>query len=271
MEHLLDDIDEMEASAPRPKRLGTRLYEQELHELQIELVKMQRWVVESGEKVVVLFEGRDAAGKGGCIQRLTQHLNPRVATVVALGKPNETERGQWYFQRYVTELPTAGQIALFDRSWYNRAGVEVVMGFCDGHQYREFFRQVPALESALVESGCHLIKLWFCVSREEQARRINSRRTDPLRQWKLSAMDEASMERYDAYSRARNAMLFHTDTPTVPWTVINANEKKRARIEAIRHVLSRLDYDGRDDVVVGRADDQVVRWARDVTKALPPG
>jgi polyphosphate kinase 2 len=257
-------LDDMEEQAPHPEPLHNKEYERELRKLQIELIKVQRWVKDSGARIVVLFEGRDAAGKGGTIKRFTEHLNPRGSRIVALAKPNETERGQWYFQRYVVQLPTAGEIVLFDRSWYNRAGVERVMGFCSPQEYGEFFRQVPDFERHLVDSGTHLFKLWFAVSREEQRRRFDRRRKDPLRQWKLSEIDLAAVDKFDDYTHARNAMLVHSDSRDAPWTIINSNEKRRSRLEAIRHVVDSLDYPSKDTSVARPADDRVVRPATDV-------
>ena len=262
------DLHRMERERPYPDKLRNRDYEPELYRLQIELAKLQSWVQASGERVLIIFEGRDAAGKGGAITRFNQHLSPRESRVVALPKPNDTERGQWYFQRYVSALPTAGEIVCFDRSWYNRAGVEIVMGFCTSAQYREFFRQVPELERSLTESGVHLHKLWFTVSRDEQRRRLEARRSDPLRQWKLSPMDEEALLRFDDYSRARDNMLFNTDTPHAPWTVVNSNEKKRARLEVIRHVLSSMPYAGKDPDVAHAPDPRVVRAAAEVIRPL---
>jgi polyphosphate kinase 2 len=255
------DITIMERERPYPERMRTKEYEKELLRLQIELVKLQSWVQSSGTRIAIVFEGRDAAGKGGAIKRFAEHLNPRVARTVALSKPNETERGQWYFQRYIGELPTAGEVALFDRSWYNRAGVERVMGFSTPTEYGEFLRQAPELERNLVEAGLHLFKLWFTVSREEQARRFEQRRTDPLKRWKLSPMDEAALGRFDEYSAARDAMLIATDSVAAPWTVVNSNDKKRARLESIRHVLHSFAYDHRDDAVTRAPDPLVVQPA----------
>jgi polyphosphate kinase 2 len=255
------DLTTMERELPYPDRLKKAAYEEELLRLQVELVKLQSWVQSSGQRVLMIFEGRDAAGKGGAIKRFTEHLNPRSARVVALAKPNETERGQWYFQRYISQLPTAGEIVMFDRSWYNRAGVERVMGFSTPLEYGEFLRQAPELERSLVDAGLHLFKFWFTVSREEQARRFEGRRTDPLKVWKLSPMDEAALPRFDDYSAARDAMLVATDSAAAPWTVVNSNEKRRARLEAIRHVLHSFDYDHRDDAVAGPPDPRVVRPA----------
>ncbi|HMN98180.1 MAG TPA: polyphosphate kinase 2 [Miltoncostaeaceae bacterium] len=255
------DLRTMEREPPYPERMRRRAYEEELLGLQIELVKLQAWTHATGQRIAILFEGRDAAGKGGAIKRLTEHLNPRMTRVVALAKPNETETGQWYFQRYISHLPTRGEIVLFDRSWYNRAGVERVMGFSTPVEYGEFLRQAPELERNLVDAGLHLFKLWFTVSREEQARRFEARRSDPLKVWKLSPMDEAALTRFDDYSAARDAMLVATDSAAAPWTVVNSNDKRRARLEAIRHVLGSFDYAHRDDAVARPADPRVVRPA----------
>ncbi len=244
--------------------LGRREYEETKTRLQIELLKMQNWVKDRGQRVVILFEGRDAAGKGGTIKRFMEHLNPRGAHVVALAKPSETERGQWYFQRYIERLPTAGEIVLFDRSWYNRAGVERVMGFCTPKEHLEFLRQAPMFERMLVNSGIRLFKLWFSVSRAEQARRFKERRSDPLKQWKLSPVDTASMDKWDEYTRAKEEMFFHTDTADAPWTVIKSDDKKAARINCMRFVLDSFPYDGKDMSVVGLPDPAIVGNARDV-------
>ena len=254
-------ITEMESQAPYRDQLGRKEYERELRHLQIELLKLQKTVREEGRRIVILFEGRDAAGKGGSIKRFTENLNPRGGRVVALTKPNETEQGQWYFQRYVSHLPTAGEIVLFDRSWYNRAGVERVMGFCTPREYMEFLRQAPGFERSLVNSGIHLFKLWFTVAEDEQVRRFEARRTDPLRRWKLSPIDEASLGRFHDYTEARNALFFYTDTPESPWTVINSNEKRRARTESIRTVLHALDYEEKDASVAHAPDPLVVQPA----------
>jgi polyphosphate kinase len=261
---LSEDLTAMERELPHPERLGKKAYEADLLALQIELVKLQSWVQATGQRVLMIFEGRDAAGKGGAIKRFTEHLNPRAARVVALAKPNETERGQWYFQRYITQLPTAGEIVLFDRSWYNRAGVERVMGFSTPLQYGEFLRQAPELERSLVEAGLHLFKFWFTVSQEEQARRFEARRHDPLKVWKLSPMDEAALPRFHEYSAARDDMLVATDSAAAPWTIVNSNEKRRARLEAIRHVLRSFEYEHRDDAVAHAPDPRVVRPASEV-------
>ncbi len=243
---------------PYEDQLKTRPYEEMIQALQIELLHAQKWIKDEGQKVVVLFEGRDAAGKGGTIKRFTEHLNPRGARVVALSAPTEHERGQWYFQRYVANLPTRGEIVLFDRSWYNRAGVEPVMGFCTPNDYQQFIHQVPAFERALIESGIWFFKLWFDVSRHEQKRRIESRQTDPLKQWKLSPMDYESIKRWDDYTKARDGMFLYTNTPQAPWTVIRSNDKKRARIGTILTVLNRLPYPDKNPQVVVAPDPLIV-------------
>ena len=243
---------------PYKNLMSRRNYEKQKYRLQVELLKLQAWVKETGQRVVILFEGRDAAGKGGTIKRFMEHLNPRGARVVALEKPSELERGQWYFQRYIQHLPTAGEIVLFDRSWYNRAGVERVMGFCSPEEYSEFMRQVPEFERNLVRSGIHLIKFWFSVSREEQRRRFKERETHPLKQWKLSPIDLASLEKWDDYTKAKEAMFFYTDTADAPWTVVKSDCKKRARINAIRYVLHKLPYGKKDTAKVGPLDPLLV-------------
>ena len=229
-------------------------YEHQKRLLQIELLKLQNWIKDSGERLMVLFEGRDAAGKGGTIKRFMEHLNPRGARVVALEKPSERENSQWYFQRYIAHLPAAGEVVLFDRSWYNRAGVERVMGYCSRAEYLEFMRQAPELERMLVRSGIHLVKFWFSVSRREQQTRFIIRQVDPVRRWKLSPTDLASLDRWEEYTDAKEAMFFYTDTADAPWTVIKSNDKKRARLQAMRHVLSRFEYENKDDEVVGTTD-----------------
>ncbi|WP_395666973.1 polyphosphate kinase 2 [Methylocella sp.] len=239
---------------PYKYKMLRRDYERQKFILQTELLKLQTWVKESRQRVVILFEGRDAAGKGGAIKRFMEHLNPRGARVVALEKPSDVERGQWYFQRYVQHLPTMGEIVLFDRSWYNRAGVERVMGFCADSEYTEFLRQTPDFERNLARSGVHLIKFWFSVSQEEQRRRFKERKVHPLKQWKLSPVDLASLDKWDDYTRAKEAMFFHTDTADSPWTVIKSDDKKRARINAMRYVLHSLPYKGKDPKRVGDVD-----------------
>ncbi len=233
-------------------------YEAQKYQLQVELLKLQAWVKETGQRVVILFEGRDAAGKGGTIKRFMEHLNPRGARVVALEKPSDIERGQWYFQRYVQHLPTAGEIVLFDRSWYNRAGVERVMGFCSDAEYQEFMRQTPDFERHLVRSGVHLIKFWFSVSQAEQRRRFKEREVHPLKQWKLSPVDLASLDKWDDYTRAKEAMFFETDTADAPWTVIKSDCKKRARLNALRYVLHKLQYANKDVAQIGKLDPLIV-------------
>jgi polyphosphate kinase 2 len=227
------------------RRIPKQVYEAELLRLQAELVAMQEWVQHEGARLVVVFEGRDAAGKGGTIQRIAQYLNPRVARIVALPAPSGRERGQWYFQRYVEHLPTAGEIVLFDRSWHNRAGVEHVMGFCTPQEHQRFLRQCPIFERLLVEDGILLRKYWFSVSADEQLRRFQSRRNDPLRRWKLSPMDLESIRRWDEYSRAKDEMLVHTDTPDAPWYVVESDDKRRARLNTIAHLLSSVPYERR--------------------------
>ena len=251
-------VDTWREGYPYDDRLSRAEYEQHKRLLQIELLKLQNWVKDTGNRIVVLFEGRDAAGKGGTIKRFTEHLNPRGCRVVALEKPTEREAGEWYFQRYVQHLPSAGEIVLFDRSWYNRAGVERVMGFTDARSYMEFLRAAPELERMLVRSGIHLVKLWFSVSRDEQRTRFVIRQVDPVRQWKLSPMDLASLDRWESYTEAKEAMFFYTDTADAPWTVIKSNDKKRARLEAMRHVLSLFDYPGRDPEIAGAPDPLIV-------------
>ena len=207
---------------------------------------MQIWAQETGEKFVLLFEGRDAAGKGGTIKRFMEHLNPRAARVVALYKPSDDEQGQWFFQRYMSQLPTVGEMVFYDRSWYNRAGVERVMGFCEPSEYLEFMRQTPELERMLVRSGIRLYKYWFSVTKDEQRRRFQSRENDPLKRWKLSSIDKASLGKWDDYTEAKEAMLFYTDTADAPWTIVKSDDKKRARLNCMRHFLTALDYPGKD-------------------------
>jgi polyphosphate kinase 2 len=251
-------VDTWREGYPYPERMTRDEYDRSKRLLQIELIKLQNWVKENDVKIVALFEGRDAAGKGGTIKRFTEHLNPRGAHVVALEKPSERERTQWYFQRYIQHLPAAGEIVLFDRSWYNRAGVERVMGFCSPLEYQEFMRQAPDFERMLVRSDIHLIKFWFSVSRSEQRTRFAVRQVDPVRQWKLSPMDLASLDKWEAYTDAKEAMFFYTDTADAPWTVIKSNDKKRARLEAMRHVLYMFDYHGKNREVVGVPDDKII-------------
>ena len=230
-------------SSKAPKKLNKKAYEKELERLQAELVDMQQWVVETGARVVIIMEGRDAAGKGSAIKRITQYLNPRTCRIEALPKPTDREQGQWYFQRYVEKLPTAGEIVIFDRSWYNRAGVERVMGFASSQEYRRFLHQAPIFERLLVEDGIMLRKYWFSVSDEEQYKRFKSRRNDPLRQWKLSPMDLESITKWEDYSRAKDEMFVHTDIPSAPWYTVESEDKKRSRINVISHLLSTIPYE----------------------------
>jgi polyphosphate kinase 2 len=243
---------------PYRNLMARKNYERQKYRLQVELLKLQAWVKETGQKIVVLFEGRDAAGKGGTIKRFMENLNPRGARVVALEKPTELERGQWYFQRYVEHLPTAGEIVLFDRSWYNRAGVERVMDFCTQREYLEFMRQAPEFERMLVHNNTHLIKYWFSVSQAEQRRRFKERRVHPLKQWKLSPIDMASLDKWGDYTKAKEAMFFYTDTADSPWTVIKSDCKKRARLNAMRYLLHKLPYSNKDLERIGPLDPLIV-------------
>ena len=243
---------------PYVTKLRRPVYEKRKSKLQAELLKAQRWIQESGKRVVLLFEGRDAAGKGGTIKRFMEHLNPRGARVVALQKPTDLERTQWYFQRYVKSLPSAGELVLFDRSWYNRAGVERVMNFCTPNQYLEFMRQAPEIERMFVRDGILLFKYWFSVTREEQRRRFKQRETDPLKQWKLSPIDMASLDKWDDYTEAKEAMFFYTDTADAPWTIIKSDDKKRARLNCLEHFLNALPYPDKDTRVVGNPDPLIV-------------
>ena len=242
---------------PYRKKMRRKDYAAQLRQLQTEMVKLQYWARKQGERIVILFEGRDAAGKGGTIKRLTEFLNPRHAHVVALSKPTRQQRGQWYFQRYVAHLPTAGDITCFDRSWYNRAGVERVMGFCTPEEVAQFFREVPDFEALLVRDGIRFFKFWLTVGREMQLKRLHARRHDPLRQWKLSAIDLATIEKWDAYTAARNEMFAATHSELAPWTVIRANDKRRARLAALRLVLTAITYDNKDEAAVGQVDEKI--------------
>ena len=243
---------------PYKNLMSRKNYEKQKYHLQVELLKLQAWVKETKQRVLILFEGRDAAGKGGTIKRFMEHLNPRGASVVALEKPSDIERGQWYFQRYIKHLPSAGEIVLFDRSWYNRAGVEKVMDFCTSDEYAEFMRQCPEFERNLVRSGIHLIKFWFSVSRPEQHRRFKERENHPLKQWKLSPIDKASLDKWDNYTKAKEAMFFYTDTADAPWTVVKSDCKKRARLNAMRYVLHKLAYNNKDVAHIGPLDTLIV-------------
>ncbi|MCR9238800.1 MAG: polyphosphate kinase 2 [Alphaproteobacteria bacterium] len=249
---------------PYKRKLRRVFYEKQKAELQAELLKVQDWVRNSGEKIVLLFEGRDAAGKGGTIKRFTEHLNPRGARVIALDKPTDRERTQWYFQRYVRHLPAAGDIVLFDRSWYNRAGVERVMGFCTPMEYLEFMRQAPEFERMMVRSGIRLFKYWFSVTQEEQIRRFKAREREPLKKWKLSPIDRLSINKWDDYTEAKEAMFFYTDTADAPWTIIKSDDKKRARLNCLRHFLNSIPYPDKDHSVVKIEDPLIVGRSSDV-------
>ncbi len=251
-------VDTWREGYPYAQRMTREEYDVQKRLLQIELLKVQNWIKETHQRMLIVFEGRDAAGKGGTIKRFMEHLNPRGAYVVALEKPTDRESMQWYFQRYVEHLPTGGELVLFDRSWYNRAVVERVMGYATQQEYDEFMRQAPALESMLVRTGLRLVKFWFSVSRREQLTRFTIRRIDPVRQWKLSPTDLASLDRWDDYTRAKEAMFNYTDTETAPWTVVRSNDKKRGRVQAMRHVLNLLDYPDKDAEVVGQPDPLIV-------------
>ena len=254
-------------------RFPRKLYEQDLYRLQEELVKMEEWVAASGMRVVVIFEGRDAAGKGGTIKRMTEHMNPRITRHVALPKPTERQTTQWYFQRYVEQLPAAGEIVLFDRSWYNRAGIEHVLGFCTPAEYYRFLRQCPIFERLLVEDGIILIKYWFSVSDEEQEHRFEARITDPMRRWKLSETDLYSRTKWVDYSRAKDEMFVHTDIPEVPWYIVDADDKRRARLNCISHLLSKIPYEDKPDPTITlparQHDDGYMRPPRDLYTYVP--
>jgi len=260
MRHSPERIRELfrNGTYPYKTKIRNAVYERHKKELQVELLKVQNWVKQTGQRIVALFEGRDAAGKGGTIKRFTEHLNPRAARVVALEKPTEHELGQWYFQRYIEHLPTNGEIVFFDRSWYNRAGVERVMGFCSSLEYLEFMRQVPDLERMLARSGIHLFKYWFSVTREEQEARFAARTGDPLKQWKLSSIDEESRGKWVEYTQAKESMFFYTDTADAPWTIIKSDDKKRARLNCMQHFLSSLDYPDKNEHVLHGPDPLIV-------------
>jgi polyphosphate kinase len=251
-------VDTWREDYPYDVRMSRKQYEKAKRALQIELLKLQRSIKTTGGRLVIVFEGRDAAGKGGTIQRFTENLNPRGARIVALEKPTEREQTEWYLQRYVAHLPAAGEIVMFDRSWYNRAGVERVMGFCRPDECMEFLREAPEFERMLARDGITLIKFWFSVSRSEQLRRFIDRQLDPVKQWKLTPIDLASLDKWDAYTEAKEAMFFFTDLPDAPWTVVKSNDKKRARIEAMRYVLARVPYEGKDGDLVGQPDPLIV-------------
>lgn len=267
-----------QSTYPYENRMKRRTYEAQKAKLQVELLKVQKWVEETGQKIVILFEGRDAAGKGGTIKRFTEHLNPRTARVIALPKPTEREVTQWYFQRYVEHLPAAGEMVLLDRSWYNRGGVERVMGFCSPNDYLEFMREAPELERMFTRSGIRLFKFWFSVTREEQRRRFKAREIDPLKQWKLSPIDMASLDKWDDYTEAKEAMFFYTDTADAPWTIVKSDDKKRARLNCMKHFLQSLPYPNRnprvakppDPLIVGSAGHIVDKDEHILGKSLHP-
>jgi polyphosphate kinase 2 len=252
------EVDTWREDYPYAERMLRAEYEHRKRLLQIELIKLQNWVQDTGERLILVFEGRDAAGKGGTIKRFMEHLNPRFARTVALTKPSERETSQWYLQRYVPHLPAGGEIVLFDRSWYNRAGVERVMGFCTPAEYLEFMREAPEFERMLVRSGLHLVKFWFSVSPAEQRTRFVIRQVDPVRRWKLSPMDIEALGKWEEYTEAKEAMFFYTNTADAPWTVVKSNDKKRARLAAMRHVLSLFDYPDKDHEVIGGADTSII-------------
>ncbi|WP_342359837.1 polyphosphate kinase 2 [Terrarubrum flagellatum] len=251
---------------PHDHKMDEDKYEKELLGLQIELIKLQNWIKEAGERLVIVFEGRDGAGKGGAILRFTQHLNPRSARVVALPKPTEVEKGQWHLQRYISQMPTKGEIVLFDRSWYNRAGVERVMGFCSEEEARRFLHEVPEFEKMLTKENVRLVKFFFSIGREMQLKRLHNRYHDPLKRWKLSPIDFAASEKWDAYSDAFDALLEASDTKHARWTIIKANDKMRTRLNAIRHVLWMIPYQGRDESRIGEIDDEIVLGAKQFLK-----
>ena len=259
-----------EVDYPYKNLMSRKNYEKQKYDLQVELLKLQNWVKESGSRVVILFEGRDAAGKGGTIKRFMEHLNPRGARVVALEKPTDEEKGQWFFQRYIKHLPTKGEIVLFDRSWYNRAGVERVMGFCSDKEYNEFMQQAPEFEKNLVQSGILLFKFWFSVTQEEQKRRFKDRETHPLKQWKLSPIDKASLGKWKEYTVAKEQMFFHTDTSDAPWIVIKSNCKKRARLNAMRYILHKIPYKEKNLLTIGKLDPLIIGRSNDANTNLIP-
>ncbi|TZG37936.1 polyphosphate kinase 2 [Agrobacterium sp. B1(2019)] len=266
---LPDWVEEKKLSAgnfPYDKKMKREDYDTTLETLQVELVKVQFWLQTTGKRVMAVFEGRDAAGKGGAIFAARAYLNPRYARVVALTKPTETERGQWYFQRYISHFPTAGEFVLFDRSWYNRAGVEPVMGFCTPEEHKRFLKETPRLEKMLVHDDVHLFKFWLDIGRETQIERFHDRRHSPLKCWKLSDMDIAALTKWDDYTQKRDEMLANTHTDDAPWTVVRANDKRRARVNLIRHILLALDYEGKDKKAIGEIDDKIVGSGPDFIK-----
>ncbi|CUX09998.1 MULTISPECIES: polyphosphate kinase 2 [Agrobacterium] len=266
---LPDWVEEKKLSAgdfPYDKKMKREDYDSTLEALQVELVKVQFWLQATGKRVMAVFEGRDAAGKGGAIFATRAYLNPRYARVVALTKPTETERGQWYFQRYISHFPTAGEFVLFDRSWYNRAGVEPVMGFCTPEEHKRFLKETPRLEKMLVHEDVHLFKFWLDIGRETQIERFHDRRHSPLKCWKLSDMDIAALTKWDDYTQKRDEMLEKTHTDAAPWTVVRANDKRRARVNLIRHILLALDYEGKDKKAIGEIDDKILGSGPDFLK-----
>ena len=250
--------DIISSNYPYAKKMNRAEYEAQKQDLQVELLKMQRWVQDTGQRIILIFEGRDAAGKGGTIKRFMEHLNPRGAHVVALNKPSEEERGQWYFQRYIAHLPTQGEIVFFDRSWYNRAVVEPVMGFCTESEHHVFLREVPLIENMLIDNGFYLFKFWFSVSREEQLRRFKSRENDHLKQWKLTPVDVKSLDHWDDYTQVKKVMFMATDTKLAPWVVIRSDDKKRARLSCMSYVLDYLPYPSKNDATLAKIDPKIV-------------
>lgn len=266
---LVDEIADaamQSGNYPYDDKLDRKDYEASLRELQIELVKVQSWAQDSGSRVVMVFEGRDAAGKGGTINSFRSYMNPRHTRIAALPKPTDREQGQWYFQRYIQHLPTEGEIVLFDRSWYNRGGVEPVMGFCTPAQHKTFLQEAPKFEQMMVDEGIYLFKFWLNIGREMQLKRFHDRRHDPLKHWKLSPMDIASLDKWDDYTNNRNLMLAKTHTQDTPWTILRSNDKRRARLNAIRHVLQNLDYPGKDKKAIGDIDPLVLGAGPDFLK-----
>jgi len=258
---LPDEIDEASFGSgdyPYSKKLKRRVYEERLGQLQFELGKLQKWLQSTGERVVIVFEGRDAAGKGGTINAFRQYLNPRHAKTVALSKPSDREQGQWYYQRYIQHLPTEGEMIMFDRSWYNRGGVEPVMGFCSDEQHEKFLRETPKFEEMLINDGIHLFKFWLNVGQEMQIKRFHDRRQNPLKAWKLSPIDIKALSKWDEYTKARDIMLEATHTKIAPWTIVRSNDKRRARINAITHFLSQIEYDGKDEANIGETDSLIL-------------
>lgn len=264
----LDEVALTSGGYPYDKRLKRKVYKDELIRLQLECLKLQSHVADSGERIIVLFEGRDTSGKGGCIARILARINPRHARSVALSKPTEAERGQWYFQRYVSHFPTHGDIVLFDRSWYNRAGVERVMGYCTEDEAARFLRDVPEFEALLVRDGIHFFKIYLTVGQEMQLKRFHERRHEPFKQWKFTENDRAAITKYDDYTRAEREMLRFTHTATCPWNIINANDQRRARLEAMRVILTALDYPGKDAKVVGTVDPKITVKGADYLAAV---